>query len=606
MSSLIQQAQKLLQQIRTEEAEILKRIVPSFLNHLVAITGRPVRLIWDRTNPTAATDCVAQIWMNPGFFLSDDERMQRTGWGTGYHECGHIRNSPYGTRLMAQAYADGGATRRHLMNIIVDRKDDALTSMQNPGFAPCLRDRMLYIGTMSLREQYRDLVCDLFETEEELAKFLRNWRPKTPFEDFFFAAKWGKRPRHKATHKAMKYVSMRKLLSARPDELLQICEKVHMILGEPERSEQDAHHEPERTTMLVLVAPGDGEEDESGEFVAAILFGDEDDDCDGDATEQERAFNALCRTAMRVELGVNSIESDHPLAGQIIGHILVLHVGTQRHKQMQKLEQMMQQAGIVFPGPLSVGKKSSVPVKVLKPSAANREKFLESRSYVQEHVDALLRKLQQLETPSMYTLWGQDEGDIDTSEAARIAVGLGGFRYQDVQERDLDLALHFALDCSGSMSGNKLIQAKRIATLFVSAVQAKRECIDGHLWGYSSRAIYDCGEATPESSFINLSGEDANSDTHMLAHVGAELAKSSRQRKVLIVLCDDGPDSIAEAREISEALIEKGIIVIHILIGVHGSPDIFPIEILFSTMDECIESFGDLIYTILSNLRTAE
>jgi hypothetical protein len=172
-----------------------------------------------------------------------------------------------------------------------------------------------------------------------------------------------------------------------------------------------------------------------------------------------------------------------------------------------------------------------------------------------------------------------------------------------VTERDIDAEIHMALDCSGSMTGDKIEQAKRIKTVFTEAMLALGDDVIGHLWAFSSKAIYDYGRVSRESGFVTAEGEEANSDTHMLAHVGGKLAKSRKRRRVLLVLGDDGPDDLRMAAEMSQQLLARGIVVVHLLVGVHGTPDIYPFELIYTSMQECLDQFGDLLETIIKHLK---
>ncbi|HSX24943.1 MAG TPA: hypothetical protein VLG69_03180, partial [Candidatus Andersenbacteria bacterium] len=125
----------------------------------------------------------------------------------------------------------------------------------------------------------------------------------------------------------------------------------------------------------------------------------------------------------------------------------------------------------------------------------------------------------------------------------------------------------------------------------------------GHLWAFSSVAIYDFGPPSNTSGFVTIEGEAGNSDTHMLRVVGKQLSTSHKRRKVLIVLCDDGPDDMKEAKKLSHQLLARGIIVVHLLVGVHGTPSIYPFELLYTSMEECLGEFGDLIESIIKNLK---
>src|SRR5690606_16015228 len=131
------------------------RVVRRLIADAIAITGKPVRIHWDTSISTASTDCIANVRMSPRPFLEGNDDV---GYGTNYHESGHIKHSPDGAALMGQASRKGGEVLKSLMNIVMDRKDDYAVARANPGFAPVLRRRMLFIGTMALREEFSRIV----------------------------------------------------------------------------------------------------------------------------------------------------------------------------------------------------------------------------------------------------------------------------------------------------------------------------------------------------------------------------------------------------------------------------------------------------------------
>ena len=100
-----------------------------------------------------------------------------------------------------------------------------------------------------------------------------------------------------------------------------------------------------------------------------------------------------------------------------------------------------------------------------------------------------------------------------------------------------------------------------------------------------------------------MEGRECNSDTHLLDYAGASLLCSTKRRKILLVLCDNGPDDIELVRKKGQQLLARGVIPIHLLIGVHGTPQIYPIELIFSDFDECIEEIGSVLKLIISHLR---
>ena len=89
----------------------------------------------------------------------------------------------------------------------------------------------------------------------------------------------------------------------------------------------------------------------------------------------------------------------------------------------------------------------------------------------------------------------------------------------------------------------------------------------------------------------------------MLGYVGAHIMKSRRRQKIILVVCDTGPDDIKEVNRVAMELEARGIIVIHLLVGVHATPRIYPHEVLFATMEELVKEFGTLLRRIFRVLR---
>lgn len=534
---------------------ILTHEFPRIVNDIVALTGRGVRLIWDPLTQTASTDCIAKVYLAPWFFLKG---LRAVGYGTSYHEAGHIVFSPRGGELMKQSHQQGGDTRRHIMNILLDRKDDMLNADASPGFAPLLRARLAYICTMAYRTVLEKRGLDV--SNEEAIALLKNWKPAGPWEDFFNAAKWHKRPRTREVARVMKYLRRDRLCKASDAELLWMAEKIHEKIGEPPEQEQSDGGE-DLGTFLMLVAVAAG-----------------------------------------IEMGIEGGEIDAELA-KLLAKVAGQHVSNVRAKGLQQLVRLLKQQGMVHPGPLSVGKHDSVPVEKVRPGPQFAARYAELKAEADAHVSKLLREMRRLDSPRHITLRGRDRGRLDTRAVAKIAVGLPGFRKETITERDIDAHIGLAIDCSGSVAGAKLGKLKRIATVFSEAILSNTRALDGHVWGYNSDKIWDFGPVSRQSGFVELKGGAGNSDTHMLRIAGETLARSRRRRRLLLVLTDDGPDSVEDAGKMARQLMSKGIIVIHCLVGVHGVPDIYPVELIFSDMEELLGEFGNVIVTALRNMR---
>lgn len=523
---------------------ILSAQFPRILNMAVMLTGRPVHLVWDPSIETAATDCVAQVRITPEFFLCEETRT--VGFGTVAHESAHIRFSPYGARILARARQDGGATRAEILNIILDRKDDMHVVAFAPGIEREVRDRLPYIATMHLRPKWQATLSEL--THAELTRWLGRLPPADVHEDFFRAAKWHRTPRFRKTHRAMKYLRPTRLLAATPEELLWIATRIHDVLGD-------------RQT---------------------------------DSASQNSSMGCSLCSSGRSDAKTSSL----------LRRIARQHVARLRKAELGQLLSRLSSMGQIHPGPLSVGTVEQVTLTEVASDPSNEGCYRELLAPVAHLVDPLVQTLRLLDNPSEFVLHGQEEGDeLDRTEIARIACGIPGYYQETIVERDIDAEIHLAIDMSGSMGGGKIKQAKQIACVFTEAMLACEPNCAGFLWGYNSNGISSYGAVNRHSAFVHATGSGGNADTHLLLVAGDHLARSHKRRRILIMLTDDGPDSIERAGELSRMLLARGILVIHMLIGVHGAPSIYPIELLFTDMQESLDEFADILKLIIINLR---
>lgn len=527
-------------------AKILEAELPRLCNDIAMLVRRPFRFIWDPSQETACTDCVAEIRVAPWPFI---EGRRQVGYGMVYHESGHILWSPYGAQTLTRAQQQGGPSLNYIVNLILDRKDDILTMREAEGFVEDIRRRLPYLCTLHLRLLNKSRIAGKDDAEQ--LRFLSRIRPKDLYEDFFYACKWHRRPRFKDVRRAMRVIRNRKLLNAGPDQLLWMARRIREILGPMPKDQLP----PEDASRLHFFLASQG-----------------------------------------IKLS--------PALAKAIKRVIQNFVSSCRKQALSQMIKLIKSGGHIHPGPISTGvKEGAVPVKKMPPDPQHAEENQRLLKEMESQIAELIRRLKQIDNPSEFTLYGQEEGELDLDESARIATGLGGIYKETILERDIDAEIHLAVDCSGSMSGQKLKDAKKVALVFSRAIEALHPVCTGRIWAFSSRAIYDFGEPHPNSALVTMEGEEANSDTHMLSLAGRTLSRSTKRRRVLIVLGDDGPDNIEEAGRLSRLLAARGIAVIHVLVGVHGTPDIYPVEILYTSMEECLSEIGDLLETIIKNLR---
>jgi len=288
---------------------------------------------------------------------------------------------------------------------------------------------------------------------------------------------------------------------------------------------------------------------------------------------------------------------------QAINVAVKVYICALRARNVDSLIRQIAALGMQYPGPLSVGVAQKVKIEKVPSQARYLPQYEAIKSRVKGLIDPLVKALRNISTPSEFELYGRDEGDLDLSETARIATRLSGFYQETVVERDIDAEIHLAIDSSGSMAGDKIERAKEIAAVFTEAILAINQVCLGRIWSFNSESIDDYGHVGRTSGFVLAEGSAGNSDTFMLPVVGKELLKSPKRRKIMIVLCDDGPDSIELVKKFSQQLMARGVILIHLLVGVHGTPDIYPVELVYSSIEECLEEFGNLLKTIVSHLK---
>ena len=103
--------------------------------------------------------------------------------------------------------------------------------------------------------------------------------------------------------------------------------------------------------------------------------------------------------------------------------------------------------------------------------------------------------------------------------------------------RATDLFVGAAIDCSGSMNGERLERAKRFGALLAEACRGVPG-VDLRLFGFTHDEIYDAGDAR-RPAVANLQSSGGNNDAAALWHA-AKTARASRRKAKLLVMISDG------------------------------------------------------------------
>jgi hypothetical protein len=126
------------------------------------------------------------------------------------------------------------------------------------------------------------------------------------------------------------------------------------------------------------------------------------------------------------------------------------------------------------------------------------------------------------------------------------------------QFRFTDLFLGVAVDCSGSMYGEKMDKARVFATLLAEAVRGMKE-VDLRLFGFTHRTIFDAGDARTCAAH-DLVALDGNNDAGALWHVYSHALRSKRSAKLLVMISDGLPSdcTVASLRALVARLTRRG------------------------------------------------
>lgn len=109
------------------------------------------------------------------------------------------------------------------------------------------------------------------------------------------------------------------------------------------------------------------------------------------------------------------------------------------------------------------------------------------------------------------------------------------------QQKASDLFLAVLVDCSSSMSGERIEHAKRFATLVSEAVRGLPD-IDVRNFGFTHEKIIEAGDAI-RCGVHGLVADGGNNDAGALWHAAKAALRSKRKAKVLVMISDGAPTS---------------------------------------------------------------
>jgi hypothetical protein len=165
-----------------------------------------------------------------------------------------------------------------------------------------------------------------------------------------------------------------------------------------------------------------------------------------------------------------------------------------------------------------------------------------------------------------------------------------------------DLFLGVLIDCSGSMASEGNIEkAKLFGTLLAEAARGNPG-IDLRLWGFTDRAIYDCGTAL-RPAVHDLEAENGNNDAAALWHAALVARASKRKARLLVMISDGSPTECSVAA--LTALVQRLTRRMNILcaqVAVRPLDDVcFPHHVLLEagSIDESVKRFGEVVMKLV-------
>ena len=140
-------------------------------------------------------------------------------------------------------------------------------------------------------------------------------------------------------------------------------------------------------------------------------------------------------------------------------------------------------------------------------------------------------------------------GDIDDDELWRWAAGDDRVFSQKIIDAKPDVLMGLLVDLSGSMSGEKLDIAQRLAQVFVFSLH-DQEGIETRVWGHTADVdeteadvfrIWEPGDPLSRLGLISSLPHSNNADGHAIAYCAKQMFDAPQPEKVLVVLSDGLP-----------------------------------------------------------------
>lgn len=504
----------------------------------IGIAGRAMR--WDLVHQgTASTDCRTYVTFNPEPYLNG---FIEAGNGRGFHEAGHVAfDHLLGPELLTKAHEEDGVLGQ-ILNLVMDRRTDDLNVAKNPGFALALRRRIghLFPGAAGKNGTIASVRTSVYD-------------------DFSYACKKKTRPRHAVVRKCVQLV--------------------HRAIGRVNREK-----DPYPYGHLLVVS----------RQVKALL----DAHLSPDEKEQKKEREAFQRFVEKLEKLIHGGKASQRMQ-QAFRAAVAQMLQVERVQAMQGLPIQVQALRGASGPSRGTGGTNPDPRVVKVP--LNPTAYATSLARVARHVPRMRQVLEELSEPVTRERKGLESGDLDFDELATLVVGGRDCMMQSEEAEELDVAIAFLLDLSGSMESHT--ETIDLGTLLNEACLEFLSHVDLRVWGFNEKA-FDCGPAARGNGIAGLRCDGGTDETFGLRTAGESLLGLDRRFKAVITVCDGGPMDPKAVEKVCADLMRQGILPIRLLVGVDVTPKTYPVELLFPSFDAVFQELSVLFRQLLAASRS--
>ncbi len=164
-----------------------------------------------------------------------------------------------------------------------------------------------------------------------------------------------------------------------------------------------------------------------------------------------------------------------------------------------------------------------------------------------------------------------------------------------------DLFVGVCVDCSGSMNGERMVRARKFATLLGEACRGLQS-VDLRIFGFTDATLYDAGTASRCAAHALRAG-GGNNDAAALHHVAGLARRSPRDAKLLVMISDGLPTECTSTSLVTlvKRLEREGMACAQVAVASIREPcfDHY-VEVLGSDAGDVVRRFGRIVQGLVT------